>query len=72
VVTVPATAPATTAAAGRTEVAAAPSAAPAAARVSDAGALERLKQALRTLVAEGSMSRDEAIAIWRKRIAGGG
>lgn len=37
----------------------------------DPAALDRLRQALKLLVADGSMSRDEAVAIWRKRVAGG-
>jgi hypothetical protein len=44
---------------------------PAAAAAVDVAALERLRQALKMLVANGTMSRDEAVAVWRKRVGGG-
>jgi hypothetical protein len=43
----------------------------AAAAAVDVAALERLRQALKMLVANGTMSRDEAVAVWRKRVGGG-
>ncbi len=55
-----------------TSVASAPVASqPAAAAAVDVAALERLRQALKMMVANGTMSRDEAVAVWRKRVSGG-
>jgi len=55
-----------------TPVASAPVASqPAAVDAVDVAALERLRQALKMMVANGNMSRDEAVAVWRKRVGGG-